>query len=105
MNEESLEEWARRREERRAQSTGKLRAVPLASGSHRGSHVEPDAPRAVEEWDGAQWVIVGLVDDLAAAKGLLHPPQPVMEKAEWDRPVGGKGRGRHRRSAPAAEDC
>ncbi|MET9669645.1 DUF6087 family protein [Streptomyces sp. NPDC006475] len=33
--------------------------MPLTSGSHRGSHVEPDAPRAIEEWDGAQWVIVG----------------------------------------------
>ncbi|WP_206308911.1 DUF6087 family protein [Streptomyces sp. A1136] len=64
MYEEPLEEWARRREERRAQSKGKLRAVPLTSSPHRGAHVEPDAPRAIEEWDGLRWVTIGLVDDL-----------------------------------------
>ncbi|MET8682345.1 DUF6087 family protein [Streptomyces sp. NPDC004647] len=105
MNEEPLEEWARRREERRAQTKGKLRAVPLTSGPHRGAHVEPDAPRVIQEWDGAHWVTVGVVDDLNAAKALLYPPQPVEERpATWDRPALGKGRGRHRRTAPADED-
>ncbi|WP_435244288.1 DUF6087 family protein [Streptomyces sioyaensis] len=104
MDEEPLEEWARRREERRAHSKGKLRAVPLTKGSHRGAHIEPDAPRLIEEWDGTQWVAVGLVDDLAAAKALLYPPQPVEEKpVEWDRPALGKGRGRHRKPSPADE--
>ncbi|MER6443680.1 DUF6087 family protein [Streptomyces venezuelae] len=108
MNEEPLEEWARRREERRARSMGKLRAVPLTSGPHRGAHVDPAAPRAIEQWDGTQWVTVGIADDLAAAKALLYPPPlPVAEErpAEWDRPAPGKGRGRHRRTAPAEEDC
>ncbi len=36
MHEESLEDWARRREERRNASKGKLRAVPLTEGPHRG---------------------------------------------------------------------
>ncbi|MFJ9416664.1 DUF6087 family protein [Streptomyces sp. NPDC101227] len=104
MNEEPLEEWARRREERRALSKGKLRAVPLTEGPHRGAHVEPEAPRVIQEWDGTQWVTVGLVGDLAAAKALLHPPQPVEEKpAEWDRPPLSKGRGRHRKPSPADE--
>ncbi|MFF4520496.1 DUF6087 family protein [Streptomyces bluensis] len=104
MDEEPLEDWARRREERRAQSKGKLRAVPLAAGPHCGAHVEPDAPRVIEEWNGTVWMTVGVADDLAAAKALLFPPQPVEEKpAEWDRPALGKGRGRHRKPSPAEE--
>ncbi|MFE2157048.1 DUF6087 family protein [Streptomyces lydicus] len=100
MNEEPLEEWARRRDERRARSKGKLRAVPLTKGPHCGAHVEPEAPRVIQEWDGTQWVTVGLVGDLAAAKALLHPPQPVEEKpAEWERPALGKGRHRKPTSA------
>ncbi|MGW2404039.1 DUF6087 family protein [Streptomyces sp. NPDC001739] len=101
---EPLEEWARRREERRAQSQGKLRAVPLTDDPNREAHVEPDAPRVIQEWAGTQWVTVGLVDDLAAAKTLLYPPQPVEEKpAEKDHPALGKGRGRHRKLSPAEE--
>ncbi|MGG7574158.1 DUF6087 family protein [Streptomyces sirii] len=104
MHEEPLDEWARRREERRAASKGKLRAVPLTEGPHRGAHVAPDAPRVIQEWTGTEWETVGIVDNLAAAKALLHPPQPVEEKpAEWDRPALGKGRGRHRKPSPAEE--
>ncbi|MEV7565624.1 DUF6087 family protein [Streptomyces tanashiensis] len=40
-DEEPLEEWARRRAERQAASKGRLRAVPLGDGPHRGSHVDP----------------------------------------------------------------
>ncbi|WP_256962461.1 DUF6087 family protein, partial [Streptomyces sp. NRRL B-24572] len=50
QDDEPLEEWARRRAERQADSKGKLRAVPLGDGPHRGAHVEPEAPRAIEEW-------------------------------------------------------
>ncbi|MFI1201675.1 DUF6087 family protein [Streptomyces sp. NPDC020883] len=102
MHEEPLEEWARRREGRRNASKGKLRAVPLTSGPNRGAHVEPDAPRVIQEWNGAEWETVCIVDDLAAAKALLNPRQPADEKAaEWDRPALGKGRGRHRKPSPA----
>ncbi|MFD4986501.1 DUF6087 family protein [Streptomyces sp. NPDC058374] len=101
-DEEPLAEWARRREERQAKTRGRMRAVPLGSGPNRGAHVEPGAPRAIEEWDGTQWVTVGVVPDLAAAQTLLYPPQPEPERpAEWDRPALGPGRGRHRRTAPA----
>ncbi|RLU79985.1 hypothetical protein CTZ27_35745 [Streptomyces griseocarneus] len=102
MREEPLEDWARRREERRAQSMGKLRAVPLTSDPHRGAHVEPTAPRVIQEWTGSEWATVGVVPDLAAAKAVLYPRQPAEERpAEWDRPVMGKGRGRHRRPSAA----
>ncbi|MER6567016.1 DUF6087 family protein [Streptomyces sp. NPDC001093] len=104
MHEEPLEEWARRREERRNASKGRLRAVPLTSGPHRGTHVEPGAPRAIEEWNGIQWVTVGIVPDLAAAQALLYPPPAVEERpAEWDRPALGRGRGRHRKPSPVDE--
>ncbi|MET9956415.1 DUF6087 family protein [Streptomyces sp. NPDC006339] len=101
---EPLEEWARRRAERQAASTGKQRAVPLGDGPHRGAHVGPSAPRAIEEWTGTEWAVVGVAEDLAAAKALLYPPPPAQEKpAEWDRPVLGKRRGRHRKPTSAEE--
>ncbi|MFF4285637.1 DUF6087 family protein [Streptomyces sp. NPDC001633] len=103
-DEESLEDWARRREERRDASKGKLRAVPLTEGPHGGAHVEPDAPRAIQRWTGTEWETVGVVDDLAAAKELLFPPPPVEENpVEWNRPAMGEGRGRHRKPTPMQE--
>ncbi|WP_330280491.1 MULTISPECIES: DUF6087 family protein [unclassified Streptomyces] len=99
---ESLEDWARRREERQNASKGKRRAVPLTEGPHRGQHVAPDAPRVIQEWDGTEWETVSLVSDLAEAKTVLYPPQPAEQKAaEWDRPALEKGRGRHRKPTPA----
>ncbi|MEU8586681.1 DUF6087 family protein [Streptomyces sp. NPDC048664] len=105
MNEEPLQEWARRREERRAAAKGRLRAVPLTEGRHRAAHIEPDAPRVIQEWNGNEWETIGVVENLDAAKALLYPPQPATEKpAEWDRPTAlGPGRGRHRRTAPTEE--
>ncbi|MFJ8676290.1 DUF6087 family protein [Streptomyces sp. NPDC093589] len=41
-DEEPLEDWARRREERRNALKGKLRVVALTEGPHRGAHLEPD---------------------------------------------------------------
>ncbi|WP_435060231.1 DUF6087 family protein [Streptomyces sp. bgisy060] len=103
-DEEPLEEWARRREQRQAASKGKQRAVPLGRGPHRGAHVDPGTPRVIEEWTGSEWVVVGVVENLAAAQALLYPPPPVQERpAEWDRPALGKGRGRHRKPTPAEE--
>ncbi|WP_031008939.1 DUF6087 family protein [Streptomyces sp. NRRL F-5727] len=104
QDDEPLEEWARRRDARQAASKGRRRAVPLGDRPHRGAHVDPDAPRAIEEWTGTEWMVVGVVEDLAAAKALLYPPPPLQEKpAEWDRPAMGKGRGRHRKPS-SAED-
>ncbi|MGW2488353.1 DUF6087 family protein [Streptomyces sp. NPDC001606] len=110
MHEEPLEEWARRREERRNAAKGKLRAVPLTSGPHRGAHIEPHQPRVIEEWNGTEWATVGVVPDLAAAKALLYPPPPVdpvvSGEAKFpgsDRPALDKGRGRHRKPSPADE--
>lgn len=101
---EPLEDWARRREERRHALKGKRRAVPLTEGPHRGQHVDPDAPRVIQEWNGTEWETIALVSDLAEAKTVLYPPQPTEEKTtEWDRPALGKGRGRHRKPTSAEE--
>ncbi|MFE2561914.1 DUF6087 family protein [Streptomyces sp. NPDC059352] len=104
QDDEPLEQWARRRAERRAASMGKQRAVPLGNSPHRGAHVDPAVPRAIEEWTGTEWQVVGIVENLAAAQSLLYPPPPVQTKpAEWDRPSMGKGRGRHRKPTSAEE--
>ncbi|MFF3640344.1 DUF6087 family protein [Streptomyces sp. NPDC002564] len=101
---EPLQDWVRRREERRDASKGKRRAIPLAEGQLRGQHVQPHAPRVIQEWNGTEWEPVGLVRDLDAAKAVLYPPQPSERKpTEWDRLALGKGRGRHRRATPAEE--
>ncbi|MFC9616976.1 DUF6087 family protein [Streptomyces sp. NPDC056938] len=98
-SEEPLEEWARKREERRERTRGRLRAVPLTEGPHRGAHVDPGAPRAIQEFNGADWVTVSIADSLEAAKAILYPPGPVEERPV-PRPTLGQGRGRHRRTAP-----
>ncbi|GAA2629333.1 MULTISPECIES: DUF6087 family protein [Streptomyces] len=104
QDDEPLEEWARRRDARQAASKGKRRAVPLGEGPHRGAHVDPGAPRAIEEWTGTDWTVIGIVESLAAAQALLYPPPPVQEKpAEWDRPAMGRGQGRHRKPTSAEE--
>ncbi|MFJ4908530.1 DUF6087 family protein [Streptomyces sp. NPDC093249] len=103
-DEEPLEEWARRREIRRKAAKGRRRFVPLGYSPHRSAHVDPGAPRAVEEWTGSEWAVVGVAENLAAVKALLYPRPPQAEKpAEGDRPALGKGRGRHRKPSPAEE--
>lgn len=102
-DDEPLEEWARRRAERQAASKGKQRAVPLSNGPHRGAHVDPGAPRAIEEWTGTECKVVGIVENLAAAQALLYPPPPQDKPAGWDRPAMGKGRGRHRKPTSTEE--
>ncbi|WP_187282067.1 DUF6087 family protein [Streptomyces sp. wa22] len=84
QDDEPLEEWDRRRDARQAASKGRQHAVPLGNGLHRGAHVDPDAPRAIEEWTGTEWAVVGVVEDLAAAKALLYPPPPVQEAEPAD---------------------
>ncbi|MFZ3491773.1 DUF6087 family protein [Streptomyces sp. 5.8] len=102
MEDEPLADWARKRDERRARATGRLRAVPLTDGPLGAAHVDPNAPRAIQEFDGTQWVTLSIAVNLATAKTVLYPPQPKSERpAEWDRPAMTKGTGRHRRTAPS----
>lgn len=59
---EPLEEWAAERERRRP-SVGERQSTPLSADQEHGHHVDPDAPRGVQEWDGYQWVPVGIAED------------------------------------------
>ncbi|WP_405653871.1 DUF6087 family protein [Streptomyces sp. NBC_00019] len=100
---EPLHEWAARRDRRRAaerQITGTRRAVPLADGA-RASHVTPNAPRALLEWDGQTWVTVGVAPNADAAREFLgHEPAPAPENGPAAQPAPpglGPGRGRHRK--------
>ncbi|MFJ8489458.1 DUF6087 family protein [Streptomyces sp. NPDC094038] len=70
MDDEPLKDWA----ERRDAKIGRLRAVPVVSGDGpKASHLHPDAPRAVERWNGHTWEPYGFVANLAEAKAILHP--------------------------------
>ncbi|MFF8638946.1 DUF6087 family protein [Streptomyces pilosus] len=105
MDDEPLEKWAARREERRP-APGERQAVPLGEQPH-GSHVDPDTPRGIQEWDGHQWTPAGVAEDRAAAAdetsgedavnrpervplpqfGKLPPmPQPFRPTVPWHRP-------------------
>ncbi|MEW2275782.1 hypothetical protein GTY41_06195 [Streptomyces sp. SID685] len=66
MDDESLEEWAQRRELRRPRR-GERQATPLGDRPNQGAHVDPDTPRGIQEWDGCQWTPVGVADDRRAA--------------------------------------
>lgn len=68
MDDESLEEWAARRDRGRP-ARGERRATPLGDQAEQGSHITPDAPRGIQEWDGHQWVPVGVAEDFTAAAG------------------------------------
>ncbi|WP_228976678.1 DUF6087 family protein [Streptomyces sp. DH12] len=76
MRDEPLEEWAARRNAQRPRQ-GDRRAIPLGDGPARARHVEPQAPRAVSEWDGHQWVPQGVAADREAADAATreHAPQ------------------------------
>ncbi|RPK71524.1 hypothetical protein EES45_34550 [Streptomyces sp. ADI97-07] len=65
MSEEPLEEWAARREQRRP-AVGERRPAPLGD-QKQGVHVSPEEPRGIQEWDGHQWVPVGVAEDSEAA--------------------------------------
>ncbi|WP_329563021.1 DUF6087 family protein [Kitasatospora sp. NBC_01266] len=101
--EEPLELWAARRDARRRQ-VGERR-VSHADGVRRGAHVDPAAPRVVEEWDGVQWVVVGAAEGYAAAQRALHGiagdgvMRGMMPRPESTvlRDPTAPGRGRHRK--------
>ncbi|MEU8784320.1 DUF6087 family protein [Streptomyces sp. NPDC048637] len=94
MDDEPLSEWA----ERRDAKIGRLRAVPLVPGEGpRGSHLNPDAPRAIQRWNGYAWEPHGFASNLAEAKRILYPeattPPAAVPGYQPLRP----GRGRHRK--------
>jgi hypothetical protein len=94
MDDEPLKDWA----ERRDAKVGRLRAVPIVTGDGpQGSHLNPEAPRAIERWNGHAWEPQGFASNLAEAKGILYPeisepstPGPVPKPL-------GSGTGKHRR--------
>jgi hypothetical protein len=66
MDEEPLEQWAERRECRRP-APGERRLAPLGDQAEQGAHVDPATPRGIQEWDGCQWVPVGVAEDFPTA--------------------------------------
>ncbi|MFE6777132.1 DUF6087 family protein [Streptomyces sp. NPDC057702] len=96
MDEESLSDWAERRDAR----VGRLRAVPLVSGGKpKGSHLNPDAPRVIQRWNGHTWEPHLMAANLAEARQLLYPPDSSPPAAPPPPPLG-TGRGRHRKPDP-----
>ncbi|GAB2720260.1 DUF6087 family protein [Kitasatospora kifunensis] len=94
MDDKPLSDWV----ERRDAKIGKLRATPVVTGDGpKGAHVNPNAPRVIERWNGHLWEPYALVCDLAEARRILHPE--AKEPAP-SRPVPralGQGSGRHRK--------
>ncbi|WP_432059198.1 DUF6087 family protein [Streptomyces sp. S1] len=93
MDDEPLAEWAERRDAR----IGRLRAVPLVTGDGpRASHLNPDAPRAIQRWNGHLWEPYGFAANLAEARRLLFPHAETAATPE-ESPKLGPGTGRHRK--------
>ncbi|MFF3684359.1 DUF6087 family protein [Streptomyces sp. NPDC002187] len=93
MDDEPLSQWA----ERRDAKTGQLRAVPLGSGEGpRGSHMNPDVPRAIQRWNGHMWEPFGLAANLTEARRILFPNTEVTPASE-PAPKLGPATGRHRK--------
>ncbi|MFJ4704614.1 DUF6087 family protein [Streptomyces anulatus] len=98
MDDEPLSDWA----ERRDAKIGRLRAVPLVTGDGpKASHLNPEAPRAIQRWNGYAWEPHGTTASLAEAQRLVYP-----RVEEWS-PVAAStpqplriGRGRHRKPRP-----
>lgn len=69
------------------------------SGSH--PHPHPDAPRAIERWNGHAGEPYGFAANLAAAKALLYPEaaEPPDLAAGADAEAAGS---RHRQASQAA---
>ncbi|WP_328310331.1 DUF6087 family protein [Streptomyces sp. NBC_00442] len=96
MNDEPLEEWAERREAK----IGRLRAVPIVTGDGpRGAHLNPDAPRAIERWNGYFWEPYAFAASLAEAKRILYPEAntPAVSPPGLAGQPLAPGRGRHRK--------
>ena len=94
MDDEPLTDWA----ERRDAKIGRLRAVPVVpSNGPRASHLNPDAPRAIERWNGHTWELYGFAAGLAETQAILYPeagkPSP---SGPVPKPLG-SGTGKHRK--------
>ena len=94
MDDEPLKDWA----ERRDAKMGRLRAVTVVSGDGpRASHLNPEAPRAIERWNGHAWEPYAFAASLAEAKAILYPetsrPPPP---GPAPKPLG-RGTGKHRK--------
>ncbi|MFJ7589511.1 DUF6087 family protein [Streptomyces sp. NPDC097617] len=103
MTDEPLERWAARREGR-LRKPGERKAITLSDGPQRATHVDPDAPRMLLEWDGFAWQPLLTVENYAAARLALYPPPEATpaDQAEVTAPVEVRsplapGTGRHRR--------
>ncbi|MEY9956711.1 DUF6087 family protein [Streptacidiphilus sp. MAP5-52] len=97
-----LERWAQMREHRK-RPVGARRAILLVPGESGGSHVNPSAPRLLMEWDGYQWVTVGVGDDYAAGRRFVqHIEGDGVIRLTKQGPAFGPqpGRGRHRKPQP-----
>lgn len=70
--EESLAQWAARRAQRR-RPIGERKAITLAPGPPRATHVNPGVPRLILEWDGVQWTVATLANDYTEACRALDP--------------------------------
>ncbi|WP_142216747.1 DUF6087 family protein [Streptomyces sp. SLBN-118] len=93
MDDESLSQWAERRDAR----IGQLRTVPFVSGDgHRGSHLNPDAPRAIQRWNGHMWEPYGFAANLAEARRVPFPNTEVAPSS-GSAPKLGPGTGKHRK--------
>lgn len=93
MDDEPLSQWAERRDAR----IGQLRAVPLVTGDGpRASHLNPDAPRAIQWWNGHLWEAYGFAANLAKARRILLPHAEAAATPEAS-PKLGPGTGRHRK--------
>ncbi|MEU8591253.1 DUF6087 family protein [Streptomyces sp. NPDC048664] len=95
MDDESLSQWAERRDAR----IGQLRAVPLVNGEGpHGSHLHPDAPRAIQRWNGRLWEPHGLAANLAEARRTLFPASEIAPPPKpKPTPNLAAGTGRHRK--------
>ncbi|WP_329251711.1 DUF6087 family protein [Streptomyces sp. NBC_01478] len=94
MDDEPLKDWA----ERRDAKIGRLRAVPVVSADGpRAAHLNPEAPRAIERWNGHTWEPYAFAADLAGAKAILYPEtSPTPSSVPVPKPLG-SGTGRHRK--------
>ncbi|MEU3826905.1 hypothetical protein GT045_22770 [Streptomyces sp. SID486] len=95
---EPLDEWAKRREERK-RPIGELKAVILGH-EHAAAHLHPRAPRVILRWDGYQWSPYRMADGYAAAQRVLHGTDDgqaaVLPTGPSGQPMA-PGTGRHRK--------
>ncbi|MEV7755971.1 DUF6087 family protein [Streptomyces griseofuscus] len=85
VSDEPFEQWVRRREEEQQRKVGRLRLNTLASGTERGSHVDPDEPRLISRWDGYAWEPVSVARNWESARFCLFGQRRVQMRmpARW----------------------